>query len=301
MAGKKLYSFGVDLNSRKVVIILVGPDGKKISHQSIYAEVYRGSDYIISKLHDTIALLMRKNFISTEDVCGIGIAVPSVYSGKTSVPSHFEGWNSIDLCQDLSSVSNLPVYLINYGTAMGFAEAQTAGGNSQCILAIDIYETLVSAGYISSENASFHFEQLNLGHMIVDPCSYPCSCGKCGCLESVGTGNAAIRYYEEYSHQKIGLSEFKRRLATGELSAVFSAEKCAQNIAICISNVLTILSPTKICIGGDFILENPYLFEQIEKKAREYGLSGINISRPELKLDSEAYGAGIMVLSTNNS
>lgn len=293
------YSFGIDLNSRKVVCMLMDGRGMVRGRQELFAEVYRGMNYMIGRLYDTIILLSKKNDIRLNQLLGIGVALPSLRMGNGPLPFHFANWEGMDLHESLSQRTGVEVYLASYGAAAGIAESwQNQEHNIHKILALDIFETMVSAAFVIDGrvySVTGH-DYLDLGHVIVDSRGIVCTCGKQGCLDVMGTGNAATRYYEEFTRYRIGMGELKRRAQHHDQIAMRSFDRCAQYISMCILNLLTILGPDKVCLGGDFILGNKYLFEQISRQVRANTKPAAEISLCSLKENSEAYGAGIIAL-----
>lgn len=293
------YFFGIDLNSRKIMCILIDENKVVIDRHYLYAEIYRGADHMINRLNDTITLLMKKHCIAPGSVSGIGIALPSGYINNELVPFHFGYWNGNELRGMLASLTGFKVHLVSYGVAMGLSElSPVKDGKVHSILAIDVFETLISAGLIVNGTilSASGRDCINIGHMIVDPLGYSCKCGKQGCLEVMGTGNAAIRYYEELTGHRIGMGELKRRIQNNEPSAMKATDRCAKYISISVLNSLTLSSPTEIFLGGDFILDCNYIFERCVKYISEFADPLIPVSLPHLKQESEAYGAGVFAL-----
>jgi predicted NBD/HSP70 family sugar kinase len=293
------YSFGIDLNSRKIVCILMDVKGTVVGRQELYAEMYRGMDYMIDRLYDTIIMLSKKNGIRLNQLSSIGVALPSIRIGNEPLPYHFADWAGMDLRESLSRRTGVEVYLASYGAAAGISESwQNQNDNFHKILALDIFETMVSAAFVVDErvySVTGH-DYLDVGHFIVDFQGVICTCGKQGCLDVMGTGNAATRYYEEITRYRIGMGELKRRVQNHDQIAMRSFDRCAQYISMCILNLLTILGPDKVCLGGDFILENEYLFKHISRQVRTNTKPAAEISLCSLKENSEAYGAGIIAL-----
>lgn len=294
------YYIGIDLNSRKVVCMLIDCHGNILDQQEIFAEVYRGMDVMIERLYDTIFLLLKEHGIPHAMLERIGLALPSHRVGAGKLPYHFANWEGVDLKKSLAQRIGTDVYLVSYGAASGMGEYyQHQSENIHHILALDVFDTMTSAALIVDGQiySATGDDYLDVGHFVVDIHGTACSCGKRGCLDVMGTGNAALYYYEDFTHRRIGMGELKRRMQGGNKVAIHSFDYCAEHISMCLTNLMTLFAPDKICLGGDFILNNPYLFEHIAQQVRIAAGTDINICLNTLRENSEAYGAGIIAMN----
>lgn len=283
------YSIGIDINSRKIRCMLIDAGRNIVDKLDVYAEVYRGNAYVQAKLNDAITTILHSNSIAHDALCSIGIAAPSMCSAIKSLP-HFLNLNLDSIPASLNQRFGVPVVPISYGAAMGLSEAS----KREMVVSLDVYETMISAGFIfDGEVCRFSNSRDDIGHMVIDPHGSMCRCGNRGCLEAMGSGYAAIRYYTELTSRRVGLSEFTRLVKKGDSLAIRVLDKCASYISLCLFNLLTIFSPSSIYLGGDFMIGNRPLFELCRENITQRTHGEIPVKMPKLKMYSEAYGAGI--------
>lgn len=77
-----------------------------------------------------------------------------------------------------------------------------------------------------------------------------CYCGKRGCVESIISGPALERYYQERTGNKIALSEIVARAEGGEAEASHVLARLAERFAQAIAVVINILDPDAVVLGG---------------------------------------------------
>lgn len=298
------YAFGIDLNTRKIVCILVDSEGQIVAKKYLYAEIYMGPEYVINKISEVLLVLMEQNGIKPEMVYGIGFAVPYECGNNMAFPFHFTNWQDVNFKERLEHLTGLEISMIKYGSALALSEFWLDQNNTyNYILALNIFETLVSGGLVVNGNIYYGFEgkSLDIGHMVVDPLGYPCACGKKGCLEIMGNGDAATRYYEDLTGEKIGMGELKRRIQHKDQRALKAIEKCGNYIGMGISNLITILSPDVVYLGGDFILDNINLFKKSVESTEKHNKTKVPIKMSSLKQNSEAYGSAVNVIKSFKS
>lgn len=291
------YFVGVDLNTRKIRCLLLDASGEICARSDLFTELYLGIEHIVSGLYSTLREMLEGQNLTWEQVGGIGVALPyNVLNGKPCFC--FDKWSGEELAAMIAEAAGVPVRLVSYGMALclaqtrGHEEARRGG-----VLGVDIFETLASAGVLPAGERESHIRDcLNVGHMVTHPRGALCACGRRGCLNLMGTGNAAVRYYEELTRQRVAVSELKRRLKAGDVHAAKAMDKCAESIGICILNLLAVFSANSICLGGDFICGNPYLFEKATAFVKAVCPADVQIIRPEQKDSSEAYGAGLFAM-----
>lgn len=292
---ERKMSFGIDLNSRKVIVLLVSGAGEVISEQSIYAEVYRGEEYIVGKLAEAMERMIKKSGVSREDICGVGIAAPVVKNGSSPVPLHFEGWDPAAISRELSSATGFKIDLLNYGTATGMAEAVKSGGDDELILSVDIFETLISAGYIAGGRVPEGLSNINAGHMVIDSGGFKCPCGRNGCFSAMAGSEGIVKYYQAFAKQRISFANWKKLVGSRDLAALYALDKCAAAIAVGIGNILRIVDVDSLILGGDLILGIPGLFEKVKEEMDKLESHLPNIRKASVGDNGEAFGAAVYV------
>lgn len=123
-----------------------------------------------------------------------------------------------------------------------------------------------------------------LGHIkITNEDTVVCSCGKTGCVETVAAAPAIIRYFaanqwREKNSSEVTLQDVVVASRGGNEVAERAFKVAGEYLGIAVSNVMNILNPGVITIGGGTVLaaeeskregiENPYLKAVIESVNR---------------------------------
>ncbi|MGP3593061.1 N-acetylglucosamine kinase [Vagococcus sp. WN89Y] len=77
-----------------------------------------------------------------------------------------------------------------------------------------------------------------------------CGCGKLGCIENYLSGRGFAWLYQHFYHQTLTAPEIITRWEQGEATACAHVERYADLLAVCLGNILTIVDPDLLVIGG---------------------------------------------------
>lgn len=111
-----------------------------------------------------------------------------------------------------------------------------------------------------------------IGHIKVTPLKTPtCSCGKMGCVESLASAKGIVSFYNENKAEQLSFDEMMENALNDTEAVVATFIKGGYWLGVALGNVMNILNPQCITIGGGVILavnnlmsllklkENPYL------------------------------------------
>lgn len=77
-----------------------------------------------------------------------------------------------------------------------------------------------------------------------------CGCGKIGCIENYLSGRGFAWLYQYFYHQSLSAPEIIARREMGEAKAVAHVERYVDLLAVCLGNILTIIDPDLLVLGG---------------------------------------------------
>ncbi|MGJ8454535.1 ROK family transcriptional regulator [Pseudothermotoga sp. U03pept] len=140
------------------------------------------------------------------------------------------------------------------------------------------------------------------GHMTVDMNSdRRCHCLNKGCWEFYASINWAIEHYDGKLEGKNAIEKFAALKKKKDSRKVL--EKLAQNIAIGIVNVVNILNPEIVILGGEVQDLGEYFYQIIEEEVKQRALkdaaSGLKI-RPSIFRTISSNLVGAAVLAVDN-
>jgi N-acetylglucosamine kinase len=111
-------------------------------------------------------------------------------------------------------------------------------------------QTLKGRSYITGE---FGHIRLPVDAMALMGFDFPltrCGCGKLGCIENYLSGRGFAWLYQHYYHQSLSSPEIIARWEQGDAQAKAHVERYADLLAVCLGNILTIVDPDLLVIGG---------------------------------------------------
>lgn len=292
---------GIDLGGSHIAVGIIGEEGKiLIKKEMDIQEEWRTQDIkkiLEDKMIEFINELLKQAGAPTCAISKIGIAVPgSVKEGKIKslVNLHIENW---ELAEKMQSYFKIPVNIRNDGKCAGLAEKKWGSLQEykDCVFmclgtgiggAIFYQGKLVEP--ICNEGAEF-------GHMIIEENGRECNCGNKGCFEKY----ASMKVFKQGVLKLLKLPE---DYPAKELLKILAIEKNKPEIEeyieayigklyLGISNIVRILEPEVISIGGSFVYFEEILYERLIEKL-EKNINHIRV--PKVVLASLGNDAGMM-------
>ncbi|CAO97022.1 N-acetylglucosamine kinase [Erwinia tasmaniensis] len=78
----------------------------------------------------------------------------------------------------------------------------------------------------------------------------PCGCGKYGCIEGYLSGNGFSWLWHYFYQKTHSAPEIIRRYYEGDTDALAHTERYRELLAVCLGNILTLLDPHLVVLGG---------------------------------------------------
>lgn len=250
--------WGIDLGGTKVEGVILPPTGdpKPILRTRIDTEAKNGYHHIVSQIGKLIDQMKKESGLKPKK---IGFGTPGVLDPilHTMKNCNSTALNGMPLKKDLEEKLQIPVVLAN--DANCFALAETHWGavkekvpNAKMVFGI-ILGTGVGGGIVMDEKIwpGCHGIAGEWGHNFLDESGGPCYCGKTGCVETIISGPALERYYEQVSGKKIRLKEIVAHhlQGTDEL-ATKTVHRLCHFFGKAASVVTNLLDPDVMVIGG---------------------------------------------------
>lgn len=274
------YAIGVDIGGTKISISLGTSSGRILIQREIPTQkglkVKQSLRDIIHAIHEII----RSSGVSPKNILGIGVGIPgAVNTNKGIVPRspNLPGWANMPLRKILTRAVKLPVLMANDANAAGLGESLFGAGRNVHNLIYITVSTGVGGGIIvkSQLYEGSGFVAGEIGHMSIVPEGNRCACGKRGCLEAYASGTAIARYVSKHitrnntaiwkflpANKKISARQVGIAARQGDKLAIESYRMAAYYLGIGIANLLNILNPGKVVIGGGVLKSAPKIFWQ---------------------------------------
>ncbi|SES84390.1 ROK family protein [Anaerobranca gottschalkii] len=305
---------GVDLGGTNIAAALVKKDGSIIKKISNPTEANKGKDVVITNLIATIEELL--GYVDhNKKIKGIGIGIPGVCDIEKGLvkfaPNLF--WENVEIVKILESKFNLPVFIDNDANAAALGEVWCGAGKGKRDIVCITLGTGVGCGIILNGEI-FHGAGNGageLGHITVKEDGPKCNCGNNGCLEVLVAAPAIAKKGKDALLKGDTLLRDITDLEKLTAKDVFDAAKkgdkicldiikdVANNLGLAIANVINILNPQMIIIGGGVAAAGDILFKPLEevvaKRALKDLYKDVEIVPAQLGNDAGIIGAAALV------
>lgn len=285
---------GIDLGGSHIAVGVVTEEGKILAIEEENLNVMNNEnikelirDKIIALINSVLKELQIPIFVMEE----IGIGVPGIV--KENIVEKCEKYKiyNWDLAKEIEEHYQIPVKVEN--DALCAAKAEQQYGNLKNIKkAVFLCLGTGIGGATILENKIFASEY---GHMTINIDGKECHCGKKGCFETYSS-------MKTFKNGMIEVLNLDKNITSKELLDILEEQKESTDLnayidnyistlLIGISNIVNIINPEKICIGGSFT----YFEETLYKRLLEKSITmKYQFRKPEIILAKLQNTAGII-------
>jgi len=277
----KKYAIGIDIGGTKISMVLGNTRGKILARREIPTLIRSKTPLCLQSLIQNLKFLITESAVPKAQIKGIGIGLPgAVNSKKGIVPRspHMVGWKGIPLAKLISQKMKLPVIMGNDANAAALGARLFGEGRRKehCLyitVSTGIGGGLIVNGHLVEGANSVGGE---IGHMTIIPYGDSCNCGKQGCLEAYASGTAIVKYVKREirrgvrtkilklvgRHGKIRTQEVGLAAKKGDRLALAAFERAGFYLGIGIANLMNILNPAVVVLGGGVLKSAHRVFWQ---------------------------------------
>jgi len=277
-----MRKIGIDIGGTKIEGILVDDQYKIKKKIRILTDQQKGYDFVIRSIVNLIHDLKRN-----EEKVTIGIGLPGRISSQS---------NKIEECsiscmrnqlfkQDIEIKINQEIKIENDANCFTLAESVLGAGKEfDTVVGITI-GTGVGAGLCKNKKLYHvkHRISMELGHMTLYPHGRNCYCGKQGCVESYISGMALEHQWKELTGSSEKTQSIIEKIDTlhgSQLKVEF-----LENFGIALGNMINLLSPEIIILGGG--LSNiSFLYDEGKQKV----ISNVFESQKDMQIVKAKFG-----------
>jgi predicted NBD/HSP70 family sugar kinase len=117
----------------------------------------------------------------------------------------------------------------------------------------------------------------------------------------VASPNAIAKLLEHSWGRRVTVPDLMRLIDGGDKGAIRALEDAAEHVGLVLANLVTVLNPELIVVGGDLAAAGPKLFTPMEQAIRRYALAPaaetVTVVPGELGDHAAVRGAAGMVLA----
>ena len=254
-----MHKIGIDLGGTKTEGILLDEKLEVIERKRLPTNQQEGYSSIVNLIKNLVDDLKQK----TDDSVSIGICTPGALSKQSGVikNSNTQCLIGKDIKNDLENVLKQKVSIENDANCFTLAESKLGSAKNFDMVFGVIMGTGVGGGIVIKEQ--IHNGRPNIagewGHHCIKPEGNSCYCGKRGCVETYLSGPALEKRWNDLSGKRQTISEILQN-SEESMFATWKNE-LLENFALALGNVIDILDPDAIVLGGG--LSNiPFLYDE---------------------------------------
>jgi glucokinase len=242
----------------------------------------------VERIVETIRDALKDGQVAADSVAGIGIGCPGNIDLDRGVivDSSNLGWKNVQLKEILQKEFGCPAVILNDVDAGVYGEYRFgAGKGARCVIGVfpgtGIGGGCVLEGQVIRGKTMSCFE---IGHIEVSQDGLPCGCGRTGCLETeasrlaISAQAAMAAYRGEAPHLLAAAGTDLSEIRSGTLAEAIQAgdtiierivERAARQIGRAVGDVVNLLAPDVIVLGGGLVEALPELMVNgVEEAAR---------------------------------
>ena len=310
----KKYGFGVDIGGTTCKIGLFETSGKMLDKWEIPTNKADNGGHILDDVAASNDEKMKSASIAKEDVEGIGVGVPGpvLEDGSVSVCVNL-GWGQIQVADELSSKTGLPVKVGNDANVAALGEMWQGGGKGYTGVVMVTLGTGVGGGIIHNGKIipGANGAGGEIGHITVNTEEKDtCGCGRHGCLEQYASATGIVRMAKKLLAEKDAESSLRGfepltakdifdEAKKGDALALEAVEILGETLGMALSNIACVVNPQVFVIGGGVSRAGDILIDTVAKHFKEHAFASCKNTKfalASLGNDAGMYGCVQMIL-----
>jgi len=307
MTGGAKGVLGVDIGGTKIAVGIVDRFGKILAQGRTPMVANETPEAALDAVVSAIDSMLSPSAV---DIEGIGICAPGPLDPKSGIvlnPPNLPCWRNFPLADKVRSKYSVPVKVDNDANAAALAETLWGAAQGFHYVFYATIGTGIGTGIVF-DGSIYHGKTGSAGeggHVSIDYRGPVCLCGKRGCIEILAAGpaigaRARAKVAAEPSRGKIILD-----LVKGDISSITSQhvgkafesgdplarevlEETVHLLTIWLGNIVDLLDPDVIVVGGGVAAMLRSFFEEIKRELPDWC---VNPRASEIPLLMAHYGA----------
>jgi glucokinase len=295
-APKQEYLVGVDLGGTKILAGVFNQQIKCLGKAKTSTKASRGPDAVVERIADCVFDAVDECDLDLKQIRGIGLGAPGAvdYDEGKVINAPNLGWENQPLKKELEKKLGVPVFLENDTNICTLGVYHVEFDTKPKTMVGIFIGTGIGAGIIVDGKlyTGFNHTAGEIGHMILEVAGPKCACGNRGCLEAFAGRQSIYRKIQTLvkEGEKTILTEMlgpdladmrsgdlRKALRKNDKLVEKVIEEAAEYIGVACANVINILNPEVIVLGGGVIdaLEDEMMAIIVET-AHDAALTGVD-------------------------
>jgi glucokinase-like ROK family protein len=295
-SGHDTYIIGIDLGTTQILGVLSDLSADVIAEIKKPNYVEEGFLRIMQRTSGIITELKDQLSGSSQRICGIGMAVAGLINQQRKIVEFSPDfkWHEVDVVGELSKQHDIPIIFDNVTRVMALGELWYGIGKQlKNFICVNVGYG-IGAGIIIDGKPLYGPTGMSgeFGHTTMEKDSLvQCDCGNYGCLEALASGNAIAKSAQKALKSK-GRS-ILTNMCKGDVSSITAEmvanaakqgdplagsvfESAVEYLGIGIANLINILNPEAVVIGGGVAQAGDILFNKVRKTVLARSLKKIS-------------------------
>lgn len=238
----------------------------------------RDAGEVVKNLVDMARTLLENAHLPQEKLLGVGIGLAGIIDAQHNVlrRSPYFGWRNLPLGDLMQTQLQVPVYVDNDVNTLTQAEKWFGSGQGIDDFLVITVGRGIGLGivingqlYRGARGGAGEF-----GHTVIQPGGRTCDCGKCGCIETIvsdpGIMRTAVEKMQTGELPPVqSVDDLVQVAQDGNQTAVQILAEAGSLLGHAIANLVNLLNPEKIILGGEGVRLGPLFFEPMQAAIRE--------------------------------
>lgn len=292
---------GIDLGGTTIAAAIADRHGKVIAETETVTNSHEGPLAVIDRIGDLVGYLAEGAKLQA-----VGMGVPGLVDVTRGVtrflPNLPTQWRDVPVADLLGKTLGCPVSLLNDVRTATLGELTFGHGRTNPSLTMAFFSIGTGVGGGVVVDGKLRLGPLGaageLGHQTILPDGPRCGCGNRGCLETLASGPAieaeGLRLMRMGMAPKLfdlvsgnpALVTPREMLASGDDSTREAIQRAAESVGIAVANVVAILHPDLVVIGGGVAELGEALLspvrEVVHQRVGMFPTDGVRIEKSQL-------------------
>lgn len=280
---RSAFGVGVELLEQGLLVCITDLDGNIVLKKQIVSDKDYGS--MASCIHESL----REASVEADKVIAVGFCVPGLANSKEGVivDAPLLGWKNVNFVAEMMPYLNKPIYINNDVNCSALGERWVGGAKDMddfvyIYIGSGVGSAIIANGslvhgkdYMAGEIAYLIFDEDALQHQIN-------VIGEFGVFEK----KTSVR---SLASSRSSVGEVFLGYERGNEQSVFVVNRFVTHLSAGIANMVSLLNPEKVIIGGEISEFIPIFLDDIQKR-----VSGITPIQTDIEAASIGEEAGVL-------
>lgn len=302
-----MYNIGIDLGGTNIAVGLVDQDLNLVYQTSRPTDLPKTPERLADDIHALVVEMLAERGLTEQDVGCAGIGIPGTVNqaeGTVEYANNF-GFDNVPFVRLLQERFACPLLAANDAGAAAWGEYLAGCGKGAKSMVAVTLGTGVGGGIILNGRlwGGCNAAAGELGHMVLHTGGRPCTCGRKGCFEAYASATALVQRAREAVADAPGSLLTKAPIdgravfataKAGDETAARVLDDFITDLAEGVANIINILQPELLCIGGGLSGAGDQLLVPLREKTAPMIYSRYSRRNTRLELASLGNAAGII-------